>query len=183
MALVNRSNDTSVSESSPPSPPTQDPHGPPRARGYAPRLDDISTSKTSPPPSLSQNFDAAPAETSSLSLGARLAVFTVLALPVTLLPFITLRRQLIGLHRKVDEIRSTTDALQRELKGTLVDLSVRKDEQLRIKEMLEDARQKLEATRRDTQRLQLARSADEKEYQRRLQEIMASTNYTQCVPT
>lgn len=147
--------------------------------------DEASVSKTSFSPPLPQSISP-PAEpsfqTPALSVGARLAVFTALALPVTLLPFITLRRQLLSLHRKTDEIRLATDVLQRELKGTLVDLSVKKEEYSRMKEMLEEARLKLEAMRRDTHRLQLARSADEKEYNRRLQEIMESTSFTLWVP-
>ncbi|EIM88497.1 uncharacterized protein STEHIDRAFT_120660 [Stereum hirsutum FP-91666 SS1] len=145
------------------------------------RDDGISASKALPPPPLPQAVSPpGPSyETATLSVGARLAVFTALALPVTLLPFITLRRQLLSLHRKTDEIRAATNVLQRELKGTLVELSVKKEEHLRMKEMLEEARQKLEATRRDTHRLQLSRLADEKEYQRRLQEIMESTSFTQ----
>lgn len=148
------------------------------------RDDGISASKALSPPPLPQAISPpGPSyETATLSVGARLAVFTALALPVTLLPFITLRRQLLSLHRKTDEIRAATNVLQRELKGTLVELSVKKEEHLRMKEMLEEARQKLEATRRDTHRLQLSRLADEKEYQRRLQEIMESTSFTQWVP-
>lgn len=148
------------------------------------RDDGISVTKASSPLTSPQGISQpGPSyEAPTLSVGARLAVFTALALPVTLLPFITLRRQLLSLHRKTDEIRTATSVLQRELQGTLVELSVRKEEHLRMKEMLEEARQKLEATRRDTHRLQLSRLADEKAYQRQLQEIMESTNFTQWVP-
>ncbi|THH20142.1 hypothetical protein EW146_g1152 [Bondarzewia mesenterica] len=105
----------------------------------------------------------------------RAAIFAALILPVAFLPFFALRRQLINLHRKVDAMGATTVGLQKNLKTSLLELSVKKEEHAQMRGMLQETRQNLETTRGELHRLELARTVETGELRTRLNEL-AETN-------
>ncbi|KAF8639644.1 hypothetical protein AX17_000909 [Amanita inopinata Kibby_2008] len=68
----------------------------------------------------------------------RLALFTAVLLPVVLVPYLLTRRRTLALRQRVDELQSTTKALQHELDAALVKLSARKQEHQRMRALLDD---------------------------------------------
>ncbi|ETW84240.1 hypothetical protein HETIRDRAFT_242257, partial [Heterobasidion irregulare TC 32-1] len=104
----------------------------------------------------------------------RLVIFTALALPVTLIPFFALRRQLAGLHRKLDGIAATTHALQKELEITLLELSVRKAEHTKLQDMLQDTRRGAGRLHADVHRLKSSHTAKTAELEVSVHELAAS---------
>ncbi|KAI0320619.1 hypothetical protein OF83DRAFT_529674 [Amylostereum chailletii] len=79
-----------------------------------------------------------------LSPESRLIVFSAIVLPVALAPLIVLRRSLVALHRKVDASYAASQALQRELKATLLDMSVRRDEHRQLKTLVGGLRRRID---------------------------------------
>jgi len=132
------------------------------------------TDSPGPPPRTSLNT-----RQPDVTPGTRLVIFAALVFPLALLPFVTLRRQVLGLHRKLDEVGTTTTTLHRELKTTLLELSVAREEHGRLRGLLEETRQSVEKMREDNYRNQLARVSKEKEIHGQIQELLASRNQTQ----
>lgn len=86
-----------------------------------------------------------------------LTVLTAVVLPIALVPYLVARRTTNTLHRRLDEYKVTIQTLQRDLKTTMLDNALRRDEQARVRgilaEMKQDTHSVITATKQDLQRL------------------------------
>ncbi|KAI0265123.1 hypothetical protein BC834DRAFT_880217 [Gloeopeniophorella convolvens] len=122
--------------------------------------------QSSPVPLSTTSAHQAGERAPALAPGTRIIVFTALLLPAAVLPLLVLRRSLTSLHRKIDALATTTGGLQHELRSTLLELSVRKEQHEQLRAVLDETRASLAALRGETQRAQVVRD--------RIQELVVS---------
>ncbi|KDQ64674.1 hypothetical protein JAAARDRAFT_28313 [Jaapia argillacea MUCL 33604] len=112
------------------------------------------------------------------SPGTHLAVITAILLPFALLPYMSLRRQLGMLHRRVDEVAGTSRALHHHLKSTLQQTSIQREEVLGLKEQLQDLRREVGALRDDSHRKEVAQAGADTAIQHHIQSLLDERKYT-----
>ncbi|KAI0053050.1 hypothetical protein FA95DRAFT_1482569 [Auriscalpium vulgare] len=113
-------------------------------------------------------------QSTAISPEARLLAFSAIVFPFALIPFLALRRSLIGLHAKVDHVRSSADGAQRELKGALWELSVRKEEYARLQSQLSETRRELQTLRSQARGMETSHSVKEQEIRGQIQDLLKS---------
>jgi septal ring factor EnvC (AmiA/AmiB activator) len=114
-----------------------------------------------------------------LSHEARLAVFSALVFPVALVPFLLLRRSLHGMHHKLDQTRVAVNGLQRELKSTLFEMSVRRDEHARLNGSIMELRQAISGIRDELKKEQSTQRSLSGDIESRLQRLTSSVDQLQ----
>lgn len=116
-----------------------------------------------------------PAQTSSLT---HLIFFGSLLLPFAVLPYFAIRRHLVHIRHRADEIGATTAALQRELKTTVLENAIRREEQVRTRQALDEAKRELERLRTEGEQARLALAAEKGVTRRRMQDLAEDNRRT-----
>lgn len=122
--------------------------------------------------------DATPAPTTPLTHAIFLSTLIV---PFALLPYIAITRRLRGLQSSATEIQHTTAAVQRELRATLLDNAVRKEEQARIRHAAEVTTAELKVLRERLERARAVQAAGETMVQELQRRIMQEREWRRCV--
>lgn len=90
---------------------------------------------------------------------AHLAVLSAVVLPIVVLPYLASRRNTSQLQRQLNQYAITIAKLQRDLKTTMLDNALRRDDHARIRglltEMKQETRNLSAELRRDLQRLNI----------------------------
>lgn len=81
---------------------------------------------------------------------------------------------MLNLHRKMDQIAASTDALNREAKTTMLELSIQRDEHAQLQTALVETRQVLESMRAQSHEMDVSRAAREQEVHGQIQELLRS---------
>ncbi|THH33689.1 hypothetical protein EUX98_g619 [Antrodiella citrinella] len=100
-----------------------------------------------PPPSPISTRPAYP--TSPLT---HIFILTSVLVPIALVPYLAVRRHLLRLHTQMARMNETNVMLQRDLKAALTEASVRREEQERVKVLVEGMRRDVEGMRRGVER-------------------------------
>jgi hypothetical protein len=75
------------------------------------------------------------------------AILTAFILPMTLLPFLVIRRQVSLLRRKLEEMGTITATLQQDLATSLSETAIRRNEHRRVRALLHEMKQEVDELR------------------------------------
>lgn len=90
------------------------------------------------------------------------AIFlSTLIIPFAVLPYLAITRHLRGLQATATEVQATTAAMQRELRTTLLENAIRKDEQAHLRRSVEATGAELRELRVRLEKARLAQAAGE----------------------
>jgi hypothetical protein len=135
-------------------------------------LSGISDSPPSPtPPATPSDKPSGP------TLRTRLIIFSALVLPSALIPLLVLRRGANNLHRKVDELRVATRALDHKFKSVMLELSVRRKKHEELQNMIVEMGNGLTQLRAEMYQKQRARAREGERIRVRVEELEASNEY------
>jgi hypothetical protein len=95
-------------------------------------------------------------------------VFGSLLVPFICIPYIPIRRHLLGLRRSVHALSDNTAHVQNELSNTLLNAQLRKEETLRLADQLHELRVKFDATSKRVADCENARLISERDMAERL---------------
>jgi hypothetical protein len=119
-----------------------------------------------------------PDRPSGPTLGTRLIIFSALVLPSALIPLLVLRRNINGLHRKVDDLREATRGLHHEFKSVVSELSIRREQHDQLRAMVAETKEGLAQLRGEAQRTRTERTSADERLRKEVQDLAASN---QCV--
>lgn len=147
------------------------------------RVDDRKLTSLSPP-----NGGLSVNDASEDGVGRRQApVLTHLLLlssifvPLVLLPYIPIRRHLLSLHRKLDDLAATTSSLRSELKVSQLEVALRRQEHLRLRDRLITTKREIESLTLETARHSKDRAAVDDEFRKSIRELLNERDQTRRV--
>lgn len=108
----------------------------------------------------------------------RAAVLAAFVLPITVLPYLLIRRQLAMLRRKIDEVGATTKILQRDVNQSLSEIVMRKDEYRRVRALLHDMMQEADESRFQVEHLEKKQAASSEAIHSDLRMLLDETQHT-----
>ena len=116
-----------------------------------------------------------------LSPWTHILILSSVLVPIAVVPYLAVRRHLLSLHRKMGELGAGNAALQRDLKSTLLESAIRREEHDRLRAMLEETRRDVEKVKVEEARRELARATADERVRRDLQELLQERQRTRCV--
>jgi hypothetical protein len=106
------------------------------------------------------------------------AVLAAFILPITLLPYLVTRRQLLLLRRRVDELGVTTTTLQQDLTTSLSETAIRRDEHRRVRALLHEMKQEVDELWLQAEQRESGRVAADEVVRSDLRKLLDETRHT-----
>lgn len=116
-----------------------------------------------------------------LSPLTHILIFASVLTPIALLPYLAVRSHLLSLHRKVGDLSAANAALRRDLKTTLLESSIRREEHDRLRALLEETRRDMEKVKAEGARREVAKATADERIRRDIQDLLVERQKTRWV--
>lgn len=114
------------------------------------------------------NVQRTKAPTSPLT---HILILSSILLPVAILPYLAIRRQLISLNRKITEVGIMNATLQRDLKTALLEASIRREEHDRLHALLKESKDRMQNLEIGMERREVTRQQYEADVRMELKQL------------